>query len=132
MRTTTQGAVVCPLPADIVPCQCAEYSGTAADGIRISLDCSNQLLADSKVSSILDSFLRPGISPLGRVDLSLNRLTTVPDQIRQFPKLDYVSLFNNDILSIQPNAFNFLTTLKWLYLDSNKLATISPGAFQGI
>jgi Leucine-rich repeat (LRR) protein len=131
MRTTTQGGAVCPPPADITPCHCEEYSGTAADGIRLSLDCSNQFLADSKVSSMLDSFLRPGISPLGKIDLTLNRLTTVPDQIRQFPKLDFVSLFNNEILSIQPNSFNFLTTLKWLYIDSNKLETIASGAFQG-
>ena len=124
----------CPPNASYSPCQCDEYNPeNVTDGIRISLDCSRHLLTDSKVSEILDSFLQPGVDPLGKMDLSFNKLTTVPDQMKFFPKLDYVSLFNNEIRSIQSSgAFNFLKTLTWLYLDNNQLASIAPGAFQGL
>ena len=49
---------VCPLASTISPCICSSL------GTGVKLDCSNQRLDDSQMSSILDAFLTTPISPL--------------------------------------------------------------------
>jgi hypothetical protein len=123
--------VICPLATDYSPCDCREPALLIDQG-TIVLDCSRLNLDDSAVSKILDSFLNTiGVSPLGYASFTGNRLTKVPDQIRQFTQLFAVALDHNNIHTIPTGAFNFVKTLKYLYLSFNQMTSIAPGAFGG-
>lgn len=127
---SVQGAIVCPPDADFNPCTCTEANEAGTGLIR--LYCYNQNLDDAKINSILNSFLRPGVSPVSDLVLSLNVLTRVPDQILLLPQLVDVDMDRNKIRSIAAGSFNFKTVLLGdLELDNNQLETIEPGAFQG-
>jgi len=63
--------------------------------------------------------------------MKTNLLTTVPTQIQKHALLTTVDLSFNKITLVRGGSFYFSTTLKSLKLDSNTLATISPGAFNG-
>ena len=129
---TVRSEVICPLASDYSPCDCREPTLVIDQG-TIVLDCSRRNLDDSAVSKILDTFLNTiGVSPLGYATFTGNRLTKVPDQIRQFPQLFAVALDYNNIQSIPTGAFNFVRTLKYLYLSVNQMTTIAPGAFGGL
>jgi hypothetical protein len=81
---------------------------------------------------MLKSFINnPAVSPLSGVYLAYNKLTRIPDEISQLNQLHTVYLHGNDLYAIQSTAFNFIPTLKVLYLGSNSLDNIEPGAFSG-
>jgi len=63
--------------------------------------------------------------------MKTNLLTTVPAQIQKHTLLTQVDLSFNKITLVRGGSFFFTNTLKSLNLDSNTLATISPGAFNG-
>ena len=126
--------IVCPPETAYTPCYCNEYS----PGV-LTLDCLGRNLGDSRISEILDAFLLndniSSSSALGEIELDLNQLTRVPDQIKYFPQLTLVSLDFNLITSLDSVAFNFTDAanpIRYLGLASNQLATIAPGAFQGL
>ena len=118
-----------PNPIDIAPCVCLDGNGT--DRLTLYLDCNNKNLDDTKLSLILNYFLAPGISPLGALILSQNQLTKIPDQIKQFDKLNYVDLDQNKMQSVASGAITFTKLQNSISLGFNQLSTISPGAFQG-
>jgi len=121
------GLVNCPAQADYLPCNCADLGDDT-----IWLDCGNAQLGDYRVSQMLKLFInRPDISPLSGVYLAYNKLTRIPDEISQLNQLHTVYLHGNDLYAIQSTAFNFSPTLKVLYLGSNSLDNIEPGAFSG-
>ena len=132
IETAAYGGAVCPPPDSYAPCSCIiDYSEENSDVIQ--LNCVSKNLTDSEISGILDIFLAtPGVSPLGRLDLEYNQLTRIPNQIQFFPQLVWINLQDNKIESIVSGAFNFISTVEYLSLNLNPLATISPGAFQGI
>jgi hypothetical protein len=127
-----EAAVVCPPTAVYEPCSCSESTSTGA----IKLNCFNKNLGDAQVNELLDAFLAtPGVSPLLNLDLTTNKLTRVPDQIRLFPEFNYISLSSNNITSpVGKCSFNFTdgTVVRYLSLSNNKVTTIAPGAFQDI
>ena len=126
-----ESEVICPLPSEYSPCDCREPTLLVDQG-TIVLDCNRRDLDDAAVSKILDKFLTTiGVSPLGYASFTANRLTKVPDQINKFARLLAVALDYNQIATVPTGAFNFVTTLRYLYLSYNQLTTISPGAFQG-
>ena len=127
---SVRGLIVCPPEADFAPCTCTEVNG--ADTGLIRLYCYNQNLDDAKINNILNSFFRPGVSPISDLVLSLNGLTRVPDQISLMPQLVDVDMDRNRIRSILTASFNFNTVLLGdLELDNNQLETIEPNAFLG-
>lgn len=126
-----QQEIRCPTALRILPCQCSEdpFGG----GGTSQLHCYRRNVEDQTLSDILDVFLTtPLLSPLTRLDAFRKRLTKIPEQLTRFPRLDSVQLDNNDIHHISSGAFNFKVDMFILNLHGNQLATIEPGAFQGI
>jgi Leucine-rich repeat (LRR) protein len=126
-------AIVCPPNDAYSPCGCGEIDFTGT----IYLNCGGQQLDDLRVSKILDIFLNSAIvgsiSPLKYIYLWKNQLTHVPIQIRHFPQqLVVVDLSNNNITSIDDDAFNTALMPQSVILQNNLLTTIVPGAFKGI
>jgi len=125
---TVNAAVVCPSASAIAPCSCVD----SGDGITSALNCVSVNLNDATASSILNTFLTTaGASALSVVSMKTNQLTTVPAQIQKHTLLTQVDLSFNKITLVRGGSFFFTNTLKSLNLDSNTLATISPGAFNG-
>ena len=123
-------AGVCPPPGEIAPCSCTDLG---SEGLVIQLNCFNTQLDDEMASQILDKMISwPRVSPLRRLDLSSNRLTRIPTQLTKFPMLNYIELGGNQIASIEAKAFNLETTFTSLNLNSNPIASVEEGAFQGI
>ena len=121
--------VICPTESDIKPCTCMDNG--LGDG-TIYLNCAVKRLSDEQMKPILDAFLSPDVSPLGRIDMEDNNLVEVPYQLKLFPQLNYLQFYSNRLTSISSGAFNFTSTLKTLILFNNyALASIESGAFQG-
>ena len=124
---------VCP-PANVIyPCTCDGWAATTT-----KLYCASASnLTDSQVSDILDAYLSsPGVSPVGYLYLSNNRLLTrVPVQVKSFTQLEEAYLYDNSITSIESGAFSAPDDANPLYLlelYGNQLTTIEPGAFKGV
>ena len=102
-----------------------------------TLNCQSLNLTDSQASDILDAYLStPDVSPVGVLYLNGNRLLThIPIQINSFTPLSEAFLSYNSFTSIESGLFNLkdaANPLASLYLNSNQLTTIAPGAFKGI
>ena len=126
MAAAFRASPVCPAASTISPCTCsADYSGTG-----VALECSSKGLTDSQFSSILDTFLACGISPLTRLNANTNSLTKVPSQIVKFTSLWNVDLANNKITSMPAGAFSYPSaTFLYIYLYSNQITSIPSDAF---
>lgn len=121
--------IVCPDRTAIAPCNCND----GGDNVGIELECFAKDLTDAQVSVILDTYLStPGVSPLTYLMLRANQLTRIPSQVTSLPQLDRIELNFNKITTVATGSFNLKATLKWLFLENNLIATIEPGAFQGI
>ena len=71
---------------------------------------------------------------MGKIILSRNNLTEVPEEIRQFSQLSFVDLQHNQIRSIGSGAFKFPDRVEKpgeLDLSYNEISNISSGAFRG-
>ena len=120
----------CPPSTNYSPCNCTANTLNAT----IRLDCSHKNLTDSKTSQILRSFIsvRGMAKQLEELNFSYNRLTKVPDKIRQFHHARLIDLSNNKIRSIQSGAFKMLSNhSSRISLDSNRIASIEPRAIRG-
>ena len=117
----------CPPSANLAPCICMFYSGTNTS----ALFCAGYNLDDARVSYILNAFLPPWIAPLTTISLHSNLLTRVPNQIRQFSKLDYVNLNSNLITAVTTGSFNIAVPFVLELTNNPSLTTIEEGAFQG-
>ena len=114
----------CPQSAAISPCKCSK----SMNGININ--CKNQSLSDSQLSTILNVFLSPGISPVTQLDASYNKLTKIPSQIPNFTSLQFIQLNSNQITSIPSGTFNYpSTTYLMVDLSWNQIRDISSCAF---
>jgi hypothetical protein len=118
--------VICPDSSVVSPCVC----GDNGDG-TVSLNCFARNVNDDRVSTILDSFLSDGITPLGYLNLGYNPMTKIPSQIPSFKQLFTVGLGSNELSIIKSKAFNFNVPLDLLDLRINSISVIEPGAFQG-
>jgi len=84
-----------------------------------------------KASKVLQSFIKDGAGgSVKRIDFDNNRLSRVPDEIRLFNQLEHIYLNFNQIQSIGYATFNS-SVIRALYLISNQINKIAPGAFQG-
>lgn len=120
--SSSHSQVICP--SDVTPCECSDRG----DG-TLNLDCYNRGLSQETASTILQSFLQPGISPLSWLNLVMNGLTAVPPEIVQFSELRELGLNLQTIQMIQPNTFP--SSLIYLDLSANELTSIAPGALNG-
>ena len=124
-------AATCPDAQILTPCTCGNYNTNL-----LYLNCASKSLTDGRIELIL-SFFQSNDTQLGRLDLYNNPLLThVPPAIKTFTQLgNTVQLQLNGFTSIESGAFQFQDSanpVKDLYLNSNKLTTISPNAFNGL
>lgn len=68
-----------------------------------------------------------GLESLMSLDLSYNRISRI-DKFFNLPKLTYLSLANNNLVSLPPGVFEFLPELKVLHLDGNDFSSLSSGS----
>ena len=124
----------CPTPASINPCTCSQYYKYSSEPIsnRIVIDCNKKNLTDSQMGIILNSvLLTSGVSPVIKIVAGYNRLTKIPTQISKFSALSFVDFTLNQITSIPPKAFHFLSSTSVIIdLSFNKITSISFGAFK--
>lgn len=88
---------------------------------------------EEEINNALDTFvLSPLVDTIVTLDLSFNKLTNVPAQIKSFSQLQYIYLTSNTISTANKESLAFITPyLKELSLLENGLSNIEPGAFQG-
>ena len=119
---------ICPPEAEYSPCVCRDYYG---DGTLL-LDCDYRSLDDQQISDMLNFFLpEQGISPLSVLRLENNKLTKIPTQIKSFPRLKEVYLWQNAIETIETESLHFIGLEKLVGMG-DKVKVIEPGAFTGI
>ncbi len=95
---------------------------------KIALDLSNM-----KINNLQGLKKIPNIGTLQILSLENNPLTTIqPNAFAGLTNLDVLFLENNQLTIIPTNAFAGLTNLDYLYLDHNQLTTISTNAFAGL
>ena len=121
--TAESRAIVCPSPAAIAPCTCGSYLW----GTGVKLNCYNQGLTDSQLSSKLNPFLSTGISPLLCLNAASNSLTKVPNLLPKFASLWIIDLSSNIITALPPGAFSYpLAKYLLVYLQFNQIQSILP------
>ena len=126
MKIAESRAFVCPPAATIAPCTCSSYLW----GTGVELDCSNQGLFDSQLATKLNAFLPTTISPLLSLNAHGNSLTIVPVLLPKFPSLWIIDLSSNKITSIPSRAFSYpLAKYLLVYLQSNLIKSIPSDAF---
>ena len=90
-------------------------------------------LSNMKINDLNGLQNIPNIKTVVRLDLDNNQLTTIqPNAFAGLTSLMGISLEINQLTTIQPKAFAGLPNLKNLFLSNNKLTTIPPNAFAGL
>jgi Leucine-rich repeat (LRR) protein len=96
-----------------------------------SLSLSSNQFDDLDADRVLRSFSASSNS-ITVISLTNNKLTTIPDPLRIFTRLSYLSLENNNIPIISNNSLVLsAAAVEALYLTNSQLSTVQPGALQG-
>lgn len=104
----------------------------AAIGCPSSCKCNDEIYVVECEGSKLDVLpiaLNPALQSL---NLKNNKIKSVDEAFQFYKDLVYVDLSNNHFVSIQPNSFIYQEKLKELYLNKNKLSTITNKTFNGL
>ena len=121
----------CPESSLISPCRCKleQY----LDDKFMELDCSFRDLNNSMISDVLDAFNSTMKRPLSRFNLSNNRLTQLPEQLRILDRLRFVNLGHNQIKVVRTGTFKSKSSKRHteVFLNDNKIIKIEPNSFQG-
>ena len=132
---TADAAIICPPDEAIAPCSCKP---SFDDPNKLDFICYSVTLTDERLSEISDAFLNtPYVSPMVAflVISTQGGVTRVPDQIKLFPELRALDLYDIQLTSIRKGDFNLEGSktefLASLVLSSNQISTIAPGAFKG-
>ena len=108
-----------------------QWSVSVTAPLLQSLSLSNNQLDDAAANQVLRSFSTSSGS-VTVISLTNNKLTKIPDQLRTFTKLSYLSLEDNNIPTIGSNQISLsAATVEALYLTNIQLTTVEPGALQG-
>ena len=91
---------------------------------------SNLKLLDMSGNAIteINENLLKGLSSMVELDLSKNKLKSIPESIQFLSYLEVLRVSNNQLLSI-PEGLGALTRLKKLYLNENSLQFLPPNVF---
>lgn len=93
---------------------------------------SNQL-DDRVVELILKTIATSSGGTLLSLSVNNNLLTRIPEQLSSFPKLAKFYIANNNISLVTSGSLTFTApNVDAIYMPSVSLATIEPGAFQGL
>ena len=101
----------------------------------VQLNLIENNINDVEIDRILNWTLKTSAHTLEYLNLNRNNLTQIPRQISSFTKIKRISFVNQNtgISLISNGSFSFSVN-HFLYivdLNSNKIASIKPGAFQG-
>ncbi|KAI9554619.1 hypothetical protein GHT06_019892 [Daphnia sinensis] len=90
-------------------------------------------LSDQMADNILNAMASSSsaASSLEMLWLASNQLTRVPAQLTSFSRLIQLDLSNNSFPVLSSGSFSFNAPVDYLYLESNTINSIEPGAFQG-
>ena len=130
-------SLICPSPTSISPCSCIKFTGYTPSSISIGIKiaCAGNNLSDSQMSSVLNTFLAPGLSPVQEISAPFNLLTKVPKQVSKFSALSVVDFGNNRISEIQFDDGKPFLTNRFkdariqISLGSNQIKNIPSGVF---
>ncbi|KZS13262.1 uncharacterized protein LOC123472400 [Daphnia magna] len=109
-----------------------DFSGLGNVQLRRLLLNGNQLsdqMADNILNSVASSSSAAGA--LEMLWLASNQLTRVPTQLTSFSRMIQLDLSNNSFPVLSSGSFSFNAPVDYLYLESNTINSIEPGAFQG-
>lgn len=109
-----------------------DFSGLGNVQLRRLLLNGNQLsdqMADNILNSVASSSSAAGA--LEMLWLANNQLTRVPTQLTSFSRMIQLDLSNNSFPVLSSGSFSFNAPVDYLYLESNTINSIEPGAFQG-
>ena len=89
------------------------------------MNCNNR-----NVSSLAD--LKPKLSNVQELFLRDNKIHSIrKSHFVDYKNLILLDLGNNNIATVENNTFKNLLDLRWLYMDSNYLDTLSREKFAG-
>ncbi|WAQ98316.1 LRR70-like protein, partial [Mya arenaria] len=86
-------------------------------------------IALNQIKDIEEVFI-PMNHSLENIDMSFNRLQSIPYALTKFHLMVYLVLNFNNIMSVQIDVLKNFTSLIWLKLNSNGILKISDDAFQ--
>jgi hypothetical protein len=104
------------------------FSGSATEKYELkNFQISRSSQVDFIPLDILTEF--PNLNGLS---ISSSKLPTVKSGLFkiELQKIEYLFLYSNQIVSIEANAFEYLSKLKWIRLESNKLESLSYKLFK--
>eukprot|EP01102_Stenamoeba_stenopodia_P015118 TRINITY_DN5119_c0_g1_i1.p1 TRINITY_DN5119_c0_g1~~TRINITY_DN5119_c0_g1_i1.p1 ORF type:complete len:975 (+),score=339.93 TRINITY_DN5119_c0_g1_i1:86-3010(+) len=106
-----------------------DFAATASAALA-PLSLKELLLSGNRIASFPSFAGQPSVSTLTILDLSNNRLQSVPNSIFELTKLEKLSLNHNSIKSI-PDQIAALDSLKILNLAENEIQSL-PAGFAGL
>ena len=91
------------------------------------------VLVHRRINSLVGLLNIPNVKTFRKLDLSSNKLTTLPAGIfTGLTALQELDLSSNQLTTLPAGIFTGLTALQYLYLSSNKLTTLPAGIFTGL
>jgi len=108
-----------------------DFPQTLSKGlVRVNLgSCS---LDDIGAGKMLDWLVSSSSKTLTTLLMQTNYVTNIPTQIPLMTTLNYLDLSSNRLTIIRAGELRFTSPVIMLALTTNNVATIQPGAFQGI
>ncbi len=87
---------------------------------------------DASVSRMLDWILLSSAKTLEKLSIDYVGITQVPFQIPSFKALKHLNLIGNAISTIRNGSLLFSVPVTKIFMRSNNISLIEPGAFRGI
>ncbi len=98
----------------------------------VQVNLGSCALDDNGATKMLDWLVSTSSKTLTTLLMKTNSVTNVPTQIPSMTALNYLELSSNRLTIIRTGELRFTSPVAVVTLTANKIATIQPGAFQGM
>ncbi|XP_020900057.1 leucine-rich repeat and death domain-containing protein 1-like [Exaiptasia diaphana] len=88
-------------------------------------------LSDNRIRDI-SPIAQSGIEDILQLDLSYNRIVSIPDDFKKVKIFVYLSFSNNQIKKIPAGVLKASSSLLQLFLQNNEIEVIEKGSFDGM